>query len=118
MKVAADFGERKVEIEVPGSATVVEFADPPLLADPEAAVRKALAEPMGLAPLAEQARPGMRVAIGFDDITRPSVPARLILPRIVEELARAGVKDRDIVFINGCSKHRKNTDAELSTNRT
>ena len=114
MRVAADFGESKVDIEVPDSATVVEFADPPLLADPEAAVRKALAEPLGLPPLAEQAKPGMRVAIGFDDITRPSLPARLILPRIVEELARAGVKDRDIVFINACSNHRKNTDAELA----
>jgi len=113
-KVTADYGERKVEIEVPDSATVAEFTDPPLLADPESAVREALAKPLGMAPLAEQARPGMRVAIGFDDITRPNTPPRLILPRIVEELSRAGVKDRDIVFVNGCSNHRKNTRSELA----
>ena len=108
-KVAVDYGERKVEIEVPDSATVVEYSDPALLEDPEAAVRAALARPLGMPPLAELARPGMRVAIGFDDITRPNTPPRLILPLVVEELERAGVKDRDITFINACSNHRKNT---------
>ncbi len=115
MKVAVDYGERKIDIEVPDGATVVEYADPPQLpADPEAAVRKALAEPLGMPPLAEMARPGMKVAIGFDDITRPAAVAKLILPRIVETLGAAGVKDRDIVFVNGCSNHRKNTQAELA----
>jgi nickel-dependent lactate racemase len=113
-KVAVDYGERKADIEVPDAATVVEFTDPPLLEDPEAAVRAALAKPLGMPPLAEMARPGMRVAIGFDDITRPNLPPRLILPRIVEELNRAGVKDRDITFINACSNHRKNTRTELA----
>jgi lactate racemase len=114
-KVAVDYGERQVEIEVPDAATVVEYEDRvPMLADPEAAVRRALAEPMAMPPLAELCRPGMKVAIGFDDITRPALPARLILPRIVETLNGAGVKDRDIVFVNGCSNHRKNTRSELA----
>ena len=115
MKVAVDYGENKVEIDVPDSATVVEYQDPPqLLADPGAAVERALAEPLGMPPLADMARPGMKVAIGFDDITRPALPAQLILPRVVEVLNRAGVRDRDIVFINGCSNHRKNTPEELA----
>jgi len=114
-KVAVDYGERKVEIEVPDSAVVVEYSDPPgLLADPEGAVRAALAKPLDSAPLAELAKPGMRVAIGFDDVTRPNTPPRLILPQVVEELNRAGVKDRDILFINACSNHRKNTRSELA----
>ena len=114
-KVAVDYGERKVEIDVPDAATVVEYSDPTeLLADPESAVREALAKPLGSAPLAELARPGMRVAIGFDDITRPNTPPRLILPLVVEELNRAGVKDRDIAFINACSNHRRNTRSELA----
>jgi len=113
-RVAVDFGERKIDIDVPDAATVVEFTDPPLIDDAGAAVDKALAEPLGSPPLAELARPGMRVAIGFDDITRPSLPARLILPRIVETLNRSGVTDRDILFVNGCSNHRKNTRTELA----
>src|ERR1700754_3224450 len=116
MRVGVDYGERKIEIDVPDSATVVEYADPPdLLADPEAEVAKALAHPLGMPPLAELARPGMKVAIGFDDITRPAAVARLILPEIVETLEGAGVKDRDIVFVNGCSNHRKNTRSELAS---
>ena len=115
-RVAVDYGERKLEIEVPDDATIVEYTDPPELpADAEAAVRTALAKPLGSAPLAELARPGMRVAIGFDDITRPNTPPRLILPRVVEELNRAGVKDRDITFINACSNHRQNTPGELES---
>ena len=114
-KVAVDYGERKVEIDVPDGATVVEYADPPeLLADPRAAVREALAKPLGMPPLAELAKPGMRAAIGFDDITRPNTPPQLILPVVVEELNRAGVKDRDITFINACSNHRRNTRSELA----
>ena len=112
--VCVDFGERQVEIRVPDDATVVEFTDPALIADPQAAVREALAAPLGAAPLAELARPGMKVAIGFDDITRPALPAQAILAAIVEELGRAGVKDRDITFITACSNHRKNTRTELA----
>ena len=70
--VAVDFGERKLDIAVPDSAVVAEFTDPKFAPDPAAAVQKALAEPLGLPPLAQLARPGMRVAIGFDDITRPA----------------------------------------------
>lgn len=114
-KVSVDYGERKVDIEVPDAATVVEYSDPPqLLDDPQAAIRKALAEPLGMPPLAQLARPGMKVAIGFDDVTRPGLPARLILPRVLEVLESAGVDDRDIVFVNGCSNHRKNTRSELA----
>jgi nickel-dependent lactate racemase len=114
-RVAVDFGERKVEIDVPDSAVVAEFTDPKLLDDPGAEVDRVLAAPLGLPPLAEMAKPGMRVAIGFDDITRPNTPPRLILPKVVELLERSGVKDRDIVFINACSNHRKNTPAELAS---
>lgn len=112
--VRVDFGERRIGIDVPESAAVCEFQDPPLIEDPAAAVRSALARPLGAAPLAEQAKPGMKVAIGFDDVTRPSLPARLILPAIVDELSRAGVRDEDMLFVGGCSNHRKNTRSELA----
>lgn len=112
--VAVDFGERKLDIDVPDSAVVVEFEDPAFAPDPAAAVQKALAEPLGLPPLAELARPGMRVAIGFDDITRPANVARTLLSGIVEVLEKSGVRERDMLFINACSNHRKNTRAELA----
>lgn len=113
--VEVDFGDRRVGIEVPASASVCEYQEPPeRIADPQAAVAAALAKPMGLAPLAEQAKPGMRVVIGFDDITRPAAPAQLILPAIVDELSKAGVRDEDMLFVAATSNHRKNTRSELA----
>ena len=54
--LAVDYGDRKLDIDVPASAVVAEFQDPEFLADPDAAVRAALARPRGLPPLAETAR--------------------------------------------------------------
>jgi len=113
-QVEVDFGDRRVGIEVPASAAICEFSDGPLLEDPAAAVRAALAKPLGMPPLAELAKPGMKVVIGFDDITRPALPARTILPILVEELARAGVRDQDILLVSATSNHRKNTRSELA----
>jgi hypothetical protein len=112
--VQVDCGERKLDIVVPDSAVVAEFTDPAFAPDAALAVQKALAEPMGLPPLAELARPGMRVAIGFDDITRPANVARTLLTGIVEVLEKSGVRERDMLFVNACSNHRKNTRAELA----
>ncbi len=112
--VAVDYGERKLDIEVPDSAVVAEFTDPAFAPDPAAAVARALAEPAGSPPLAELARPGMRVAIGFDDITRPANVARTLLAGIVEVLEKSGIRERDMLFVNACSNHRKNTRAELA----
>lgn len=113
-QVSVDYGNRQIGIDVPADAVVVEFEDPQLLADPTQSVRDALSNPHGSAPLVDLAKPGMRVAIGFDDPTRPSVPPQTILPVVVEVLQKAGIKDRDIVFISGSSNHRKATRLELA----
>lgn len=112
--VEVDCGERQLEIEVPEHAVVVEFRDPPFLPDPVAAVRKALAEPHGSPPLAALARPRMRVAIAFDNPTRPGLPQQIILPVVVAELVSAGVREQDILFISAGGNHRKWTRAELA----
>ena len=76
-------------------------------------MRKALAEPHGSLPLSHLAKPGMRVAIGFDNLTRPSLPCRTNLPVVVDELIAAGVREEDIQFICANANHRKWTRAEL-----
>ncbi len=86
--VAVDFGDRQIEITVPRRAHVVEFKDPPRLKAPVAAVRQALAEPNGSPPLAALVKPGMRVAIGFDDPGRPPAPGHVILPTVVDVLLK------------------------------
>lgn len=113
-RVPVDFGDRQLEIEVPAHATVVEFQDPPLLADPVAAVRNALREPCGSPPLGALARPRMRVAIAFDNPTRPGLPQQVILPVVVDELLGAGVREQEILLICAGGNHRKYTRRELA----
>ena len=113
-RVAVDYGDRKIDIEVPESAFIAEYQEGTLIKNPREAVLNALSNPLGMPPLTSLAKPGMKVAIGFDDITRPNLPARTILPILVEELNRAGIQDRDILFICASSNHRKPTRTELA----
>lgn len=113
-QVAVDYGDRSLQIEVPDSALVVEFQDPAFLPDAMTAVRQALAKPHGSPPLRDIVRPGMRVAIGFDDPTRPALPAQTIIPVLIEELLGAGVSEEDIMLICAPGNHRKYTRMELA----
>ena len=113
-RIPVDFGDRSLEIDVPEHATVVAFDDPGSLSDPVAAARKAIDEPCGSPPLSELARPGMRVAIGFDDPTRPARTVQILLPVVVDALLEAGVNETNITFICACSNHRKWTRRELA----
>ena len=111
--VEIDYGADRIPIEVPHSAVVAEFRDPAPLASPERTLADALASPHGAPPLAELAKPGMKVAIGFDDPTRPPHPWHVILPAVVELLLARGVAREDIVFICANGNHKKWSEAEL-----
>ncbi len=111
--VEADFGRQKLAIDVPDDSTIVEFQNPPFLSHPEQAVNEALLSPVGSPPLAELIRPGMTVAIGFDDPTRPPLPWQTILPQVIEVLTKGGVRDEDISLICANGAHRKWTADEL-----
>ncbi len=77
----------------------------------EAEIRRALAEPMDSPRLAEIVKPGEKVVIITSDVTRP-VPSWLLVPCVLEELAKAGVKDEDITVVFGLGSHRHQTDEE------
>lgn len=111
--VLVDFGAGQLPIDVPESATVVEQPKPSALKDPEAAVREALANPIGMPPIREWVKPDSKVTIGFDDPTRPALPRQVAIPVIIEQLLEAGVRLQDITLINAGCVHRKYTPAEL-----
>ena len=73
---------------------------PPL--DP-AAIKKAVGNPIGMAPLREYARGKKEVVILFDDMTRVTRVAEIV-PHVLTEMAAAGIKDEQIRFIcaSGC----------------
>lgn len=76
------------------------------------AVSWALAHPIGSAPLHQLARPGQRIAIVTSDITRP-LPSYQILPGVLDELYRAGVRPEDITVVLALGSHRKHTPEEV-----
>lgn len=79
--------------------------------DPIALVRESLAAPIGSAPLRDIARPGDRVSILIDDITRPT-PRRLLLQAVTEALAP--VADLHIQLVIALGTHRPMTQEEIS----
>ncbi|MBI5952343.1 MAG: nickel-dependent lactate racemase [Chloroflexi bacterium] len=80
----------------------------------EGAIKEALANPVGTLPLRELAKPGDRVCIVFTDITRAS-PDHLLVPALLKELEKAGVKDEDITLLCGIGMHRSSTQEEKVT---
>ncbi len=114
-RVAVDFGRGRQEIAAPGDAVVLEWTDPPLLADPAAAVRDALAHPVGSPPLVEIAGSRTKVVVAFDD---PLLPARIVqtvLPSVLGVLDRAGVSRADIRLISANGTHVKSRPCELES---
>jgi nickel-dependent lactate racemase len=77
----------------------------------EELIRAALAQPIGSRPLTELVRSGQRVAIITSDITRPC-PSPRLLPAVLAELSRAGIRDEDVTVIFGLGSHRAHTPQE------
>ncbi len=109
---------------IPYSTTTFEFTLPPgmrgrlveskrlpPLDDVPAAVEAALSQPVDSPPLRDLARPGDTACIVFTDATRACPDDRLI-PPILRELERAGVRDEDITLLCGIGMHRPSTHAE------
>lgn len=114
-RVEVDFGDKRINIDVPAHAAVVEFRDPEFLPDAVAELNRVLDSPQAGPAFREIVRPGMKVAIAFDDPTRPPVPVQTILPVILTRLVRHGVNERDITLICATGNHRKYSPTELAT---
>lgn len=74
-------------------------------------IKNALAQPIGSPRLADLVEPGKRVAMITSDMTRPC-PSALILPHVLDELNRGGVRDEDVAVVFGLGTHRPQTRQE------
>jgi nickel-dependent lactate racemase len=121
MRVELEYGDGTVAAELPDAAMVVspENAphEPPPLADPVAATREAVANPLGSAPLGDLVGPGSTVTIAFPDRvkggTQPTAHRRVVIPALLDELERAGVRASDVRLVCAIGLHRKNYDEEM-----
>ena len=83
----------------------------PPLKDPPSAVRAALAKPIGGPPLREILRPGERVAVLVNDVTR-LVHSDVFLPVLIDEINACGIPDRDIFIVFALGLHRRQSREE------
>jgi len=90
----------------------LEPREKPGVQNPEAEIERAMREPLGTKRLREMAKLGDRVAIVVDDATR-ATPSYLMIPKILDELNSAGVKNEDITIIFACGIHREVKDDEM-----
>lgn len=74
-------------------------------------VRRSLNEPIGSQKLSVLAQGKHNVVIITSDITRP-VPSYKILPAVIDELNKAGVKDSEITVVLALGSHRGHTEEE------
>ncbi len=76
-------------------------------------LNRALAEPLGCAPLAERDLAGKKVAIVAEDGTRPA-PTPEMLDALLSVLFRTGARSEDMVLLPGLGVHRAMDRSELS----
>jgi len=81
-------------------------------ADPDAAVRAALDQPIGTFGLEQIVEPGQKVAVIIDDITRET-PTHLMLPHVLERLVAAHIPSENIRVVIALGTHRPMTEAEI-----
>ncbi len=113
MKVNLAYGQGHLPVELPDDlTTVINPAHKPGLSDERTAVLKALAAPIGAAPLHEWLKPDAKICIAFTDITR-ATPNDRIIPWLLEHLESGGVRRQQITLLNQLGTHRPNTRAEL-----
>jgi nickel-dependent lactate racemase len=114
MRVTLDYGRTGLQVELPHEHVVGPLAIKPAtpLADPNAAVAEAIANPTGSAPLAQLAKGRKNACILVCDITRP-VPNKILLPPLLRTLEEQGIPRKEILILNATGLHRPNEGAEL-----
>jgi hypothetical protein len=119
MKVELPYAEGTLTATVPDDSrrlsSAGETAVPPV-GDLDAAVRAALATPLGLPRVRDLVKPADRVTIAFDDHTVGSFgPIRPVAIRaVLDELASAGVSRSHVTLVCANALHRMCRRAELT----
>ena len=122
MRIDLEYGDGRLAIDVPEHSRIVArgltYDEPPGRSDPVEATRQALRAPVGGEPLHRRVRPTDRVVIGFPDRVKGGTHAtahrKVAIPLILDELARAGVRDENVTLVCGMGLHRKNTPEEFA----
>jgi len=113
-EIELPYGTGTLRVRLPQANLTGVYAPspPPACPDPAAEIARALAHPLDMPPLSEIVGPGENVAVLIDDHTR-ATPTALILPLVIEELRRGGVRDENITILITHGTHRLSTEEEV-----
>lgn len=114
MRIRMPYGSATLEADLAGADPIatLDVAEAPALADPGAALRDALADPIGLNGNALDAvRPGDTVCVIVSDSFRYTGMER-VLPTLVRALEDRGARAEDISFLYATGTHRGPDEAE------
>lgn len=113
-EIELPYGQETLRAIVPARNLVGVYTPQPVpvCTDLEAEIAHALGTPLGTPPLRALVHRGERVVILIDDHTRATPTAR-ILPPVLEEILRAGVRENDITILIAHGTHRLSTDEEV-----
>lgn len=113
--VSLHYGKKIIKFKIPKKNLVFTIAPNYVKGarDEESEIRKALQNSIGCDSLSEIARKkGGKAVIVINDITRPTPSCKLV-PPLLDELNKGGIKDNDICIIVATGSHRGNTIKEL-----
>jgi len=113
MQASLPFGKGCVEIAVPNGSTVAYPRELSRVSDVGAEIRRAMAEPIGSAPLRKIASGKWDAVVVINDITRPA-PSREMLATILEELRVGGIPEAAVTVVIATGNHRPNSPAEIT----
>lgn len=116
MKLEWRYGRSTVEFEVPSAniASVLQPRELKPVTDEAQAITDAIENPIGSEPLCRTGAKDSKVALLISDITRPC-PSYKVLPRLITELLRIGVKEPNIAIFFSTGMHRGHTANEQET---
>lgn len=112
--VTLPYGDRNVTIAIPEHNLIGVYAPREVapVADVRAEVRRALAAPIGAAPL-RTLLPGRKKAVLIADDNTRQTPVDLIIPVLLAECNAAGLADSAITVVIALGTHRPMTDREI-----
>lgn len=106
---------KALPLEVPANIALT-VADPPAIKVEGTAIekiREALDNPIGSPKVENIVKPGNKVCIIADDLTRPT-PVALVLQELLPRLLDAGIQKKDIVIVMALGSHRPMTETEMA----
>lgn len=110
METTLLYGKTGLNLQLSDDAFIVEPKHLAGLENDIEALKMALKNPIGTAPLKEMVKATDKIAIVISDITRPT-PNEKLVPVLIQELAHVPIEN--FVIINGTGTHRDQTREEF-----